>query len=211
MVQVITGGEEVFDALLYGKKHPSTSAFLRQQVENVSDRLTDASRSFFSHARDVYERISGSEAARRARAASRSLKSIWNTDDVHAMTEVHQMQHAKPVMQRWIMAQTDIRRLFQKQRCDGYEGSYVDVFPGDIGENHYDWRRVNNGFVHFVTDEDGNETDDWYASTYMDDLLPDDEELTLEEQVDIHDTWSNVVAQIRAGGSDPTSKWDSEL
>lgn len=211
MAQIIEGGSDVFDALLYGKQHPGTSNFLKTQIEDLSSRMTEAGSRFFERGREIYDRVSGSTAARFARAASRQFSSLWQEDVIRSLTTTAQLQTAPLAMQRWIMAEPTIRSLFHKQRCDGYEDTYVDAWPHAIGEEHYDWRRVNNGVVHFTKDEEGEETEDWYATTYMEDLLPDDEDLMFEEQVDILDTWANVVSAIRAGDSDPTSKWDAPL
>lgn len=210
MAHVIEGGSDAFNALIYGEPHPGTRDFLRNQVETMSDRLTEAGRNFMQGAREVYERVSGSTAARLARAASRQFRSLWQQDDIRELAELADLQTAPLTMQRWIMAEPTIRKLYQKQRCDGYSGSYTDVWSGDLGENHYDWRRVHSGLVQFTVDEHGEETEDWYATTYLEDLLPDDSDLYLEDQVDIKTTWDNVVSAIRAG-KDPTSKWDSDL
>lgn len=210
MAYVIEGGTDVFNAMIYGDPHPGTRNFLRNQVETISDRLTDAGRNFMQGAREVYERVSGSVAARMARAASRQFQSLWQQDTIRELTELAELQTAPLTMQRWIMAEPTIRKLYQKQSCDGYADSYLDVWSGDIGEEHYDWRRVHNGLVQFEETEAGEESDQWYATTYMEDLLPDDEDLYLEDQVDIKTTWSNVVSAIRSG-KDPTSKWDSDL
>ena len=45
------------------------------------------------------------------------------------------------------MAQPDIRSLYHKGHCDGYSDTYVDMEPGLVGEQHYDYRRVMDGVV----------------------------------------------------------------
>lgn len=210
MAHVIEGGTEAFDALVYGRQDASTAQFLREQIAKPSNALNEAGRSFFERANEVYERVAGSMAMQRAKAAAKQFSSIWQTDEIRQISELASLRTAPLTMQRWIMAEPTTRKLYHKQCCDGYDGSYEDVFPGDIGESHYDWRRANNGFVHFVKDDNGDETEEWYATTYFEDLLPDDEDLDIIDQTDIQQTWDHVRSHIFAG-SDPTSKWGSDL
>lgn len=206
MAQIIEGGADLFDALAYGKPHPGTQQFLQTQIQNMSNVATEAGQRFYQNAVNLYDRFSGSTAMRYANAARRAIGSIWQSDEIRRLASTGDFQQAPLTMQRWIMAEPTVRRLYQQQRVEGYEGSYVDVHKGDIGEEHYDYRRVMQGIVH------GEDTDeDWTATTYLDDLLPDDQELLLEEQVDILDSWTNIVAKIREGRSDPTSRWNADL
>lgn len=209
MAQVIVGGTETFNALLYGKPHPGTQKFLSGQLESFSNTLTDVGHRFFEGARDIYERVSGSTAARIARAASRQVRSMWQSDEIRELVDIASIQNAPLTMQRWIMAEPTVRKLYHRQQCDGYSDTYVDLHPDDLGPDHYDWRRVMNGYVIMNEDEDAEY--EWEATTYMEELLEEDEDLSHEEQVDIITTWDNVVSYIRAKGSDPTSRYDSSL
>ena len=51
----------------------------------------------------------------------------------------------------------------------------------------------------------------WTATTYYDELIDEDVELSLEEQVDIQMTWSEIQNLVRRKKEDPTSKWNSDL
>lgn len=206
MARIHDGGSMGFNAAIYGMPHPGTQAFLQQQFENTSVALTDAGKRFMDGARDIYERVSGSQAMRALRASGRKIKSMWQSDTIRALVNIGELQHAPLSMQRYVMAQPDIRHLYHQQRCDGYSGTYVDMHPNDIGENHYDYRRVTNGL--FIEQPDG----ELVAVTYFEDLYEGDRELLLEEQVDIFElTWSAVRNAVRAGREDPTSKHNAEL
>lgn len=150
-VQVSYGDSNEFNALAFGQKHPGTLAFLENQVSNFSQTLTDAGRNFFSNARDVFDRFNGEAAMRLARAAVRKASSLFQRDEIRSIWDMGQMQQAPLTMQRWIMANPVVRQMFQDQRCDGYADTYVDMFPGTIGESHYDYRRAMNGLL--VDDE----------------------------------------------------------
>lgn len=204
MAQFITGGADTFDALTYGQPHPGTLQFLENQFYGNTAQLTEASQRFMDSARGAFERFSSSSAIRMAKAARRAVGSLWENDDIRALTTIEELQWAKLPMQRWIMANPYVRKRFHQQTIEGYEGSFVDSYPDEIGEGHYDYHRVMDGVL--VEEEDG-----WSATTYFDELLPDDVDLTIEEQEDILTTWQAVTAHIRAGGEDPTSRWNASL
>lgn len=204
MANVIIGDSGTFNAAAFGVQDWRAQEFLAQQYDSLSSQLTESGKAFFAGAKEVFEQLSGSQAMRLARAAARKVRSLWNCDEIQRILEIGVMQHAPPTMQRWIMAEPTVRKMYQEQRVDGYGETYQDMHKGDIGENHYDYRRVMNGIV--VEDEHGNFT----APTFFDELL-DEPELTIEEQVDILDTWTALKAFLRKGNEDPTSKWAADL
>ena len=205
MAHFVEGGTGLFNALVYGETHPGTQNFIEQQLHNASHILNEAGQRFMSGFQALHSKVSGSEAARMARAAARTVRSIWQKDDIQELVDIGRLQHAPLKMQRWIMAEPTIRALYHQQRCDGYSDTYVDVAPGEIGDDHYDYRRATNGMVQ--EREDGS----WFANCYYDELLPEDRELAIDEQVDIQTTWAAVVAAIRKGKEDPTSRYNADL
>lgn len=205
MAQIHTGGSGYFDSLFHGELHPGARTFIQRQMEAPSRVMENAAQQFQESSQALFERLSGSGAMRMARAAKRAVGAAWMSNQIQALLDIGQMQHAPAVMQRYIMAEPTLRKRYHQQRLDGYEGTYRDLFPEDIGEEHYDYRRVMDGIV--VENDDGS----WYADTFVDDLLPDDDHLDIDQQVDILDTWANMVAKVRQGGSDPTSKWNASL
>lgn len=211
MAHLLDGGSDTFDALVYGRPHPGTLQFLESQATQVSHHLSQAGQQFMAGAYDLWDRINGSTAMRVMRAAARAGRSLWQTDEIRALTDIGEIQYAPLKMQRWIMAEPTLRKLYNKQSCAGYEGTYLDAHPGDIGEGHYDWRRVMNGMVQ--VDED---TGLWHADEWSEELLPDDSELTLEDQVDVLDTWNILRDHLTRhrdaeGIEDPTSVWGATL
>jgi hypothetical protein len=141
-----------------------------------------------------------------ANAAKRAVSNVWQGNYVQYLNDIGQMQWASNTMQRWIMANPSIRQRYLDQTIEGYEGTYIGPEnPEELGETHYDYRRVMNGVV------EDSEEHGWTSTTYFEDLYEGDRELQLEEQVDILDTWSNILNMLRHGGEDPTSRWNSKL
>lgn len=203
MATVIDGSEMAFKASVFGLPDWHALEFLSQQYNNISSFAKGAGEEFFKEAKDMYDKLSGSTAIRMARRAAQSITSVWDTNEIKRLTDIIEIQLAQSVMQRWIMANPVLRNKYHRQEVDGYSDSYIDNAPNDVGENHYDYRRVMNGMT---IEKD----DKLLCVTYPDDLL-DEKELTIEEQVDILDTWSKVEYYLSQGKEDPTSKWGDHL
>lgn len=208
MVQVSYGGVADFNALMYGPKHPGTMQFLQNQVQQISDfstTLTDAGRGFVANARRLYDELHSDEALRLARAAVRRIGNVFQRDEIKSIWELAQLQNAPLTMQRWIMAEPTVRELYHQQRCDGYSDTYVDMYPGEVKDAHYDYRRVMNGVV--TEDSDGASK----FTIFLDELVEGDRELTFDEKIDILNTWDIVSSLIKEGSDDPTSPWGGKL
>jgi hypothetical protein len=138
-----------------------------------------------------------------ARNAIRSARGLLTPNVIQPLVSYEEFQIAQPVMQRYIMAQPDIRQLFFDQRCDGFSDTYVDQQPGKIGETHYDYRRVMNGMM-------VEEGEDFVVHHYLDELREGDRELTFHEQVDILSTWQ-VMSMFMQEKKDPTNIYGGKL
>lgn len=198
-MQIVYGGDASFNALVSGEQHPANAGFFQRQLESVSNNLTEVGRQLFANAKDIYEQFNGSEAMRIARDALRSVKSVFIQNRIQFLSEIESLQNAPFVMQRWVMANPVIRQAYHNQQCDGYSESYVDVFPKNIGENHYDYRRVMDGVV--IETEDS-----WRVKFYPDEIHHGDKELDHDQKVLILNTWSIGEMFMSKLKEDPTSK-----
>lgn len=201
MAQVIYGDEgAMFDALAFSVPHPGTVQFIADQASRFSSNLNQAGQAFVQAVHGVFEWVDQSKAMQLARMVGKKVEGLWQQDIIRPLIDIPSLQTATLTMQRWVMACPDIRALYHTQECEGYVGSYVDMDPGKIGEQHYDYRRAVDGLVMF--DE---ESDDWQATTYFEDLREGDRDLLLDEQVDIQSTWAAIRAHVKARKDDPTS------
>jgi hypothetical protein len=212
MIQVSTGGMEAFNYLVYGDDHPGTISYIEQQFSAVSNTLTDAGRAFMSSARERFESFHGSEAVRKGKAALRRTKMLFSPNTIRALTDISQLQEAPKVMQRYLMANKYARRKYFDQEIDGYSDSYVDLYPGQIGEDHYDYRRVMDGVVEDLVVSEGEEGPDWKITHYVEDLVEGDRDLTCEEVSDIKNhAWNAIEIALREGAEDPSSIYRNKL
>ena len=204
-MQVISGGTTAFDAVLYPETNPVNQLYIENQLSQFSQSLNDAGRRFLEGTRQIYEQVNSSEAVHIARTALRAAKGIFHPNHIAPLTTLTALQDARPVMQRWIMAQPDLRQLYQSQQCAGYPDVYYDLYPRDCGESHYDYRRVMDAMV-----QENAETGEWFVRYYPDDLVEGDRALLHGEKVDILSTWDVVQLFIDAK-EDPSNPFGGKL
>ena len=205
MARVIEGDIATFNALIYGAPHPNTQQFLYNQYQNPTTVLTAAGQQFIDYGRQIHQQLAESRTVQYVTAVQRAVGAFWQVDAIRPLVSVAECQWAPPTMQRYIMAHPKIRQLYHDQRIEGFQGTYVDLWPEDTGPAHYDYRRLKNGVVEW--DDDNH----WTATTFFDELAPGDRELSTFEQDALETTTLSILTHFRAGKDDPTSRWNSSL
>ncbi len=204
MPLILDGDSRSFRAAAYGRPSERKISFLRQQFEDPSRALRFADQSFFERSRQIFEDNFSASALAKIEAVRRNLSGVWDLDEIQYLDSVEKLQNARPVMQRWIMANPFIRGLYKQGRVVGYGESYLDHAKQGVGADHYDYRLVMSGMAEY-NDEDG-----WTATTYFDELLDEDEEPTFNEKIDIFRTWCEAEYALHTGKRDITSPEDNE-
>lgn len=197
----------VLDYLLYPEQNPINQSYIYNQIASVSNTLNDIGKNFLAASQDIYTRINDSEMIRRAKATIKQALGITQVNEFSYYSTLQKLQEATPFMQNYIMANPVVRELYNEQRCDGYSDTYVDIDKGRIGDTHYHYRRVMDGVIHDV-EENGKYN--WVAKVYMEDLLPGDRELEIDEQSKVLATWEVMNMFIKAG-QDVTNPNGGEL
>ena len=203
MINVIEGNDADFNNIVYGVKHPGTLNFIRNQIENVSQafhHLNEAGQRFYSNVSDMFERLNGSEALRRARMVKEKITGVFLPDDIRYLNTIEKIQQAQPYMQRFIMAQPNLRQMYHQQRVDGFSHAYIDAEPTLVGKDHIDYRFVLDGVIH--TDEEGE-----HFYTFYDPENDIHRQLILDEQNDILNTWDLINICLDARKYDPSSAY----
>ena len=205
-MQVIQGGQLEFNSLAYGDHHPNTLRFLQEQVsQGFQNTLGTLGQTLNENLVRMYDMYNGIDAQRLMKTARRKLTGLFEHDVIRPLFSTQELQQATMCMQRWIMAEPTLRALYHAQRCDGYSATYIDMHPDSVGNKHYDYRRVMDGFVQ--VDDEGSMT-----TTYFYDDVPDeDPELTVHDKVDILNTWDYVRYHLTHKDEDPTSIFGDKL
>lgn len=203
-VNVIQAGDPtVFDMLAFPEQSPANQVYIENQLSQFSNTVTDIGKAFLDASKDIYQKVNDSNAIRAARAALRTAKGIFHPNVITQLETLDDIRAAQPTMQKYVMAYPEIRDVYHKQRCDGYSDTYRDMEPNYIGEDQYDYRRIMSGMV--VETDDG-----WECTTYAHDDLDGDRDLTVDEKVDILNTW-DLIQGFMDAGEDVTDIYDGKL
>lgn len=196
------------DDELFGEPHRNTIEYLRDRVDRYATRARGIFDDFFSDTREVFEKHNGEKTLRRIRNRIRRTADVFKRDVIRPLRTLEDLQHAKPIMQRYLMANITARALEAEQRIDGYSGSYLNSYPGQSGFNDPDYMRVIDGMV-FTEDRFGiitEEGDDapWVAYQDLNDNT-EERDLDIIEQVDILSSWDVLEMLLAKKGKDPTN------
>ncbi len=186
-----------FDYLVLPPVSPVITRYIENNLSNIPATLTQAGRDFMNAGVQQYRKINDHAAIKAARTVLRHTVNFHQPNTVYELLDLTSIRTTQGVMQRYVMAEPQIRTEYIKQRIDGYSDNYIDVHDGAMRHDHYDYRRVMDGMV--------VETDDsWVVNTYAHDTLGNDaDELTLDEKVNIISTWEFAKMCLEAG-EDPT-------
>lgn len=202
----VEGGADIIDALGGGFLDDSTKEWFAQQSQTITQTLGQAGQAFFNRARDMYQTVSESQALQMLRNLRARNENVWSSNMIQPLRTLESLQTAGPIMQRWVMAQPDLRSRYLNQEVEGYGDSYVNYHGDRVGVEHYDYRKVMNAMVVIPEDDD----DSWVCRNFFE-FVEDDRELTVHERLDILDTWDLVKHYLEDGGEDPTSLYGNAL
>lgn len=205
MIRVIEVNDpRVLDYSIFPEQNPMNYQFIRNNMMNFSDSLTDTGRRFMEMHQQVYSAIDHNEIARKARQASRETQDLFRPDVIVPLESLEQLRGAQLTMQRYLMAHTGIRTLYHANRADGFNDTYIDMEPNRIGENHTDYRKVMSGAVE--VQDDGS----WICRQYFDELPDGDQALDHDQKYLVRKAWDLMDVQIQ-NGDDPTNPYGGEL
>lgn len=164
----------------------SMGRYLGDRAARLVSKVTDKVDEFFSRDNLEYERDLYNQSGR--------------VDDIlRACYDLESIARANPVQQRWIMANPNLRKLYNRQLIHGYQETYVDTEPDVLGEDHKDYRLAVNGIMR--SDENGYDLIEWF----FDEVDVDDAILSVNEQFDIMDSWETTDLILKYSDVDPTS------
>jgi hypothetical protein len=199
MLPASLGSSDAWNAMLYGETNQNTVSFMQNQLASARSMFNDAGQSFLRKAEAAFNLFNGSEAIDFARKTIAKVSNFYDAPRINECITLEQFQKSSVVMQRFIMAEPSIRKLYHQQRCDGYAETYVDMHPGKIGIDHYDWRVATNSMLQFQ--DDGG----YVARQFPDEILEGDRRLTFGEKVAIATTFEFLAAYAEQRTDDPTS------
>ena len=198
---------EVFNLMIYPDQHPGTYQYLQNQLGNISSTIFESGRKLIEESRSMMEKFCDGSIERAARATIRMANNLINPNAIRRYNSLEDIQAASPLMIRYIMSEPYLRDKLQSNLCSGFSNAYIDVEPGFSKWLHYDYRRVNNGIVHF---EGEGEDEQWVARNFFEDLREGDRELLFEQKIDILHT-QDLAKIFAEAGQDPTNPYGGEI
>lgn len=197
-MQFQASGVDLMDVMAGGHLDQNTMGWLGERANTLRANVSNHATNFFNQAVNLYQTISTSDAIQAMRNLVAKKDNSWEVNSIYAATNTEQLQTANLVMQRYIMAEPNLRDLYLNNLTEGYGDTYVNNHGDSIGVNHYDYRRVMDGML--VVNDDSMQ-----FSTFYEDIPEGDRELTLHEKVDILKTWNAVNIALSENEMDPTS------
>ena len=196
-VRYVNGGDESFNALVYGTTSDNLRSYFRNSLETAAAKIGQYNSQFIENAKAVYDKYNSDLAIARA-------KSFLNAAGIHidqnAIIEYNETNIglATTYMQNYVMAKPTMWELHRNQACEGFDGFYQerDESVTTYEDNPF-YRSAMDGVLQFDDDEDG----EGYFNTYS---SSDDEELILYDKFSILNMWDNISKMI-AEGVDPSS------
>lgn len=158
---------------------------------------------FRTRVEKVYTTVRNSRAYRATLASVRRLKNAGRPDSVIQLTDIGMMQNASPIMQRLIMSNPRLRKLYRSKQIEGYRGTWRDNNANAIGDTDRTYRQVYDG----IAVKDGERV---YATSYA--LTDADrDEFSSMDLADVRISMHNVAMMLDKGDDDPTSVWNAAL
>lgn len=192
--------DRTINASIHGVMSRSNLEFYRDRLESKVSRVKGFASKWMSKALDSV-RDFDLDALRdgvdnlRSRYGRR-----WDADRILGLNTLEDVQQAKTVMRRWLMANTRARKGYYEDRLYGYDGKWNQTQGAVYGDELDDYRNVMQGA------EIGDEDEDRFV-TYLDVLedTANDEMLTPDQREFIRHSWEMLEMQLDAAGQDPTS------
>lgn len=205
MANVTVSSFDVFSGMVSGPQSRDNINFLERRLDDFRGRLGEVGRRVADRAREFFDSYDFDGIRRTVQAFKRKVENRWTGNEIRAYRSIGEFQHAGLNMQRWMHANPMLRRMWQKERCEGWSKTYVDMEPGAIKETHTDYKKVMNGLAQF--DDENNV----HFVTYFDAIDDGTEELELDQQLDIRESWDWLEHYLRLGGDDPSSPGNGSL
>jgi len=199
-VNVVNGGRDAFNALLYPTHDPGTMSWLNNNVNRAREVLTGVADNLVAASVNLYNRVNSDAVVNAAKALVGSQGGAINQYAIYGL-DYNSMCSANYIMQQYIMANPMVQTMVDDNLCNGFEETYYDSEPGTRGVDRLDYQRVMDGVV-----QEGD--DDLYIMHYS---STDEVELSIHDQHLIIDSWEQAENMILNMSLDPTDPDGNEL
>lgn len=208
MATHVAGGVDAFNSYVYAQPSQQDIEFFNRNNQTFYETIGQTGMAFFDGVRDRMQTIDFGRLQEYAQAAMRRVSSFWDTDTIRPLTTLADVQFPPDMMIRWQMANPDVRTMYHKKLCAGYDDKYVDFQPGVSRHEHHDYQRVMHGMEQY--DEEGELCFVMYDETFEQEEDSVDY-LSMSERCDIIQSWNTTTAFLNRMKDDPTSQFSGML
>lgn len=208
MVMFVAGGVDAFNATVYAQPTQQDMNFFQENLNTFYSTLGNIGQNFFGNMQHRLESVDFGKLKEYTQAVARRVSNFWESDTIRPLRNLADLQFPPNAMIRWQMANPDVRALYHKGLCEGYGDDYIDLQPGVKGDDHHDFQMVMHGMEQY--DEDGNIFFTSYDETF-DEPENSVDFLSMDERVDIIESWYATSKQLKKMKDDPTSKYSGML
>lgn len=193
-VNVIDGGRQAFNAMLYNVPSQNTLHWLNNNISRAKNVLGGVADGLVDASINLYNRVNSSSVINAAKELVGSQGGHGNQYMIYGLSD-RTMGGANYIMQQYIMANPQVQRLYNDNMCYGFEETYFNPEPGVYGEDRYDYQRVMSGVLQ-EDDEDNCMVIKHYSNC-------DETEISVNDQFLILESWAHAENMI-LNGIDPT-------
>lgn len=197
-----------FNQIACPENNYDTQNYLKEQLNRSCEGFSDITKKFYEESKSLYTKLNNSRILNSAKTAIKYAKGLFHPNTILELNSLEALRSAQAIMQRYIMAEPTIRKMYHEQRCDGFSDTYVDNNPKAIGDNHYDYCRVTHDVILDEVDKEG--VMESYSNHYSEVEFSEEKELEFEDQVRILNTWEVIKLYI-TNNEDPTNITGGEL
>lgn len=208
MATHVEGGVDAFNSYVYAQPTQQDMDFFSRNSQTFFDTLGQQGQQFFNSVRDRMQTVDFNKLREYTTAAARRVSSFWDTDVIRPLTSLTDVQFPPNIMIRWQMANPKVRSLYHNKLCAGYDDKYTDLQPGVVGHDHHDYQMIMHGMEQY--DDEGDLCFVMYDETFEEPELSV-EYLTMNERVDIIESWNVTSGFIDKMRDDPTSQYSGML
>lgn len=208
MVMFVEGGVDAFNASVYAQPSAQDISFFQNNISTFYSTLGAMGQNFFNGVRDRMESVDFDTLKQYTSSVARRVSSFWESDNIRPLRNLADVQFPPNTMIRWQMANPDVRTLYHKGLCEGYGEKYIDLQPDAKGDDHHDFQMVMHGMEQY--DDNG----DLFWMSYTENFDEPENSidlLSMDERVDIVESWYVTSKHLKAMKDDPTSQYSGML
>jgi len=200
-VNVVNGGDEAFNALVYPQPSSAVISYLKNNIESAMSTVSNMSQGFIDNVKRMYSSVNGSEALLNGKLLTMNAGVHLNQNVIYP---VHNFQDTNLIMQRYLMSCPEVSELNKNNMCHGFQETYLDLEEGVYGTDRTDYRDVMSGILTY----EGEHGEGVFKRYYHTDGV----DLDFIDKLSIITTWDNARKMIndRLDPTDPDNLWDDD-